>query len=68
MKKTEKIRVNYLMPVYLHDFVKEEANKLGIPASTMYIMIVNAYKDNLRIIDGLSHIEKGGKKTAEIQE
>ncbi len=54
IKKTEKIRVNYLMPVHLHNFVKEQANELGIPASTMYIMIVNMYKDNLRIVDNLS--------------
>lgn len=58
IKKTEKIRVNYLMPVFLHDFVKAQANELGIPASTMYIMIVNAYKDNLRIMDSLDNVGK----------
>lgn len=57
MEKTERIRVNFLMPVHLHDFVKEQAAKLGIPASTMYIMIVNMYKDNNAVLDGLNNLK-----------
>lgn len=63
MEKTERIRVNFLMPVHLHDFVKEQAAKLGIPASTMYIMIVNMYKDNTAVLDGLNNL-KGGVESA----
>lgn len=57
MKKIDKTRVNITMPTHLHDFVKSQADELGIPASTMYIMIVNAYKDNLRIVDTLSKMD-----------
>lgn len=57
MKKIEKTRINITLPVHLHEFVKGQADELGIPASTMYVMIVNAYKDNLRIIDTLGKMD-----------
>ena len=41
--KAEKT-INITMPSHLHDFVKSQANELGIPTSTMYVMIVNDYK------------------------
>lgn len=61
MKKVEKTRINITMPTHLHEFVKSQANELGIPASTMYLMIVNAYKDNLRIMDSLENVGKNNK-------
>jgi len=61
MKKAERIRVNFLIPAHLHEFVKEQADKLGIPASTMYTMIVNMYKDNTAVLDGLTKLENPKK-------
>lgn len=63
MKKVEKTRVNFLMPTPLHDFVKEQAALLGVPASTMYIMIVNLYKDNstaMKALKQLQDLQDGG--------
>lgn len=58
----KKARVNFLMPIQLHEFVKEEAAKLGIPASTMYIMIVNLYKDNNTAMQALRTIQEAQKE------
>lgn len=52
----EKLRINISMPTDLHEYVKEQARKLGIPASTMYVIIINQYKandDNLRVLQNL---------------
>jgi len=57
MKKVDKIRVNFLMPEHLHQFVKEQAAALGVPASTMYIMIVNLYKDNSTAMVALKQLQ-----------
>lgn len=53
----EKARVNFLMPIYLHEYVKEQAAKLGIPASTMYIIIVNSWKDSNTALEALKNID-----------
>lgn len=57
----KKIRVNYMMPEHLYDFVKSEAENLGIPMSTMYIMIVNAYKDSSTALQALKNIDDVSK-------
>jgi len=54
----KKIRVNYLMPEHLYHYVKDEAAKLCIPMSTMYIMIVNSYKDSNTALDALRNIDE----------
>ena len=53
-----KIRVNFMMPEHLHEYVKELASSLGIPASTMYIMIVNLYKDNSTAVKALKTLQE----------
>lgn len=63
MKKT---RVNFMMPEHLHEYVKEMAENLGIPTSTMYIMIVNLYKDNstaMQALKTLQEAQEGVKKS-----
>ena len=57
----KKIRVNYMMPEHLYDFVKSESENLGIPMSTMYIMIVNAYKDSSTALQALKNIDDVSK-------
>ncbi len=56
--KAEKTRINITMPSHLHDFVKSQANELSIPTSTMYVMIVNDYKNSLRIMSSLENVGK----------
>ena len=53
----KKIRVNFQMPEHLHAYVKELADDLGIPTSTMYIMIVNLYKDNSTAMKALKALQ-----------
>jgi len=62
MKKVEKSRVNFLMPTPLHEFVKEQAAAIGVPASTMYIMIINLYKDNNTAMQALRTIQESQKE------
>lgn len=60
----KKTRVNISMPTDLHEYVKEQANKLGIPASTMYVIIINQYRmndDALQTFKALQNIQKGDK-------
>lgn len=52
-----------MMPEHLYDFVKSEAENLGIPMSTMYIMIVNAYKDSSTALQALKNIDDVSKMT-----
>ena len=62
----KKIRVNFMMPEHLHEYVKEMAESLGIPTSTMYIMIVNLYKDNstaMQALKTLQEAQEGVKKS-----
>lgn len=62
----KKIRVNFMMPEHLHEYVKEMAENLGIPTSTMYIMIVNLYKDNstaMQALKTLQEAQEGVKKS-----
>ena len=46
------------MPVSLHEFVKEQANALGIPMSTMYVIIVNSYKESNTALEALKNMEE----------
>lgn len=64
----EKTRVNFMMPVHLHEFVKEQAQSLGIPTSTMYIMIVNLYKDNKIAMKALSTLRESNSEGEKIEE
>ena len=60
------VRVNFMMPEHLHEYVKEMAENLGIPTSTMYIMIVNLYKDNstaMQALKTLQEAQEGVKKS-----
>jgi len=61
MKKVERTRINLFMPNPLHEFVKEQANALGIPMSTMYVMIVNSYKDSNTALQALHNMEDVSK-------
>lgn len=61
----KKIRVNFMMPEHLHAYVKELADDLGIPTSTMYIMIVNLYKENstaMKALKTLQDVQEGVNK------
>lgn len=63
-KMSEKTRINIAMPNELHDFVKFRAKKLGIPISTMYVIIVNQFKaneDNLRTLENLQNFTRMDK-------
>ena len=54
----KKVRVNFLIPEHLYDFVKSQADYLGIPMSTMYLIIVNAYKDSNTALEALKNMEE----------
>lgn len=57
-----KTRINISMPNDLHEYVKEQAKKLGIPTSTMYVIIINQYRmndDALQTFKALQNIQKG---------
>lgn len=53
------------MPTPLHEFVKERAAAIGVPASTMYIMIINLYKDNNTAMQALRTIQEAQKEVRE---
>lgn len=56
-----KTRINISMPTDLHEYVKAQAKKLGIPASTMYVIIINQYRmndDAMQTFKALNNLSK----------
>lgn len=54
----EKTRVNFAIAKYLQDYVVSEADKLGIPMSTMYTIIVKKYMDDNILIENFDKATK----------
>lgn len=57
-----------MMPEHLHAYVKGLADDLGIPTSTMYIMIVNLYKDNSTAMKALKALQDKQDESKKVDE
>ena len=54
-----KTRINIGMPTELHEYVKVQAEKLGITTSTMCVIIVNQYTlndDNIKLLQNFKAV------------
>ena len=63
--KVKKIRVNFLIPEELHEFVKGQADVIGVPYSTMYLMIVNSYKEQSNAMKALTQLQETAARKGE---
>lgn len=65
VNKVKKIRINFLIPEDLHEFVRNQAESIGVPYSTMYLMIVNQYKEQSNAMKALTQLQETAIKKGE---